>query len=75
MEFVVFYVCGVCVAESNRHVLVEAGGAEVFSQLLNSPDQDIQFYCAAALSNLAVHGEPACQPASQPASQPGQGTG
>ena len=46
-----------CVIESNRHVLVEAGAVELFVQLLSSSDQDIQFYCAAALSNLAVHGK------------------
>ena len=46
-----------CVVESNRHVLVEAGAVELFAQLLSSSDQDIQFYCAAALSNLAVHGK------------------
>ena len=28
----------------------------VFVQLLDSSDEDVQFYCAAALSNLAVHG-------------------
>lgn len=44
-------------SESNRHVLVEAGAISVFVQLLESSDEDIQFYSAAALSNLAVHGE------------------
>ncbi len=44
-------------SESNRHVLVESGGVEVFAQLLSNSDPDIQFYCAAALSNLAVHGK------------------
>lgn len=43
--------------ESNRHVLVEAGAISVFVQLLDSSDEDVQFYCAAALSNLAVHGK------------------
>lgn len=28
----------------------------MFVQLLDSKDVDVQFYCAAALSNLAVHG-------------------
>ena len=42
--------------ESNRHVLVDAGAISVFVQLLESSDEDIQFYSAAALSNLAVHG-------------------
>lgn len=42
--------------ESNRHVLVETGAVSVFVQLLESEDEDVQFYCAAALSNLAVHG-------------------
>ena len=27
----------------------------MFVQLLDSGDEDVQFYCAAALSNLAVH--------------------
>lgn len=44
------------ISESNRHVLVEAGAISVFVQLLDSSDEDIQFYSAAALSNLAVHG-------------------
>ena len=42
--------------ESNRHVLVEAGAVSVFVQLLDCNDEDVQFYSAAALSNLAVHG-------------------
>ena len=42
--------------ESNRHVLVEAGAITAFVKLLESNDEDVQFYSAAALSNLAVHG-------------------
>ena len=42
--------------ESNREKLVQAGGVAVFVHLLDSKDADVQFYCAAALSNLAVHG-------------------
>lgn len=37
-------------------MLVEAGAISVFVQLLGSSDEDVQFYSAAALSNLAVHG-------------------
>ena len=43
--------------DSNRHVLVQTGAIPVFVQLLDSSDEDVQFYCAAALSNLAVHGQ------------------
>ena len=42
---------------SNRHELVRTGAIPVFVQLLESGDEDVQFYCAAALSNLAVHGQ------------------
>ena len=42
--------------DSNRHELVQTGAVPVFVQLLDSSDEDVQFYCAAALSNLAVHG-------------------
>ena len=42
--------------DSNRHELVRTGAVPVFVQLLDSSDEDVQFYCAAALSNLAVHG-------------------
>ena len=35
---------------------MQAGAIPVFVQLLDSADQDIQFYCAAAISNLAVNG-------------------
>ena len=41
--------------DSNRHELVRTGAVPVFVQLLDSSDEDVQFYCAAALSNLAVH--------------------
>lgn len=44
-------------ADSNRQVLVQAGAVLVFVQLLESRDTEVQFYCAAALSNLAVSGE------------------
>lgn len=33
------------------------GVLPVFIKLLRSQDQDIQYYCAAALSNLAVDGK------------------
>ena len=47
-------------ADSNRQELVQAGAVPVFVQLLDSRDVDVQFYCAAALSNLAVSGEWVC---------------
>lgn len=46
--------------ESNRQELVNAGAVVVFVQLLESNDEDVQFYCAAALSNLAVRGVCVC---------------
>ena len=52
--------------ESNRQELVNAGAVIVFVQLLESQDEDVQFYCAAALSNLAVRGVYVCM--SQPLS-------
>ena len=42
--------------ESNRQELVQTGAVPVFVRLLESRDVDVQFYCAAAISNLAVHG-------------------
>ena len=43
--------------ESNRQQLVQGGAVPVFIRMLESQDKDVQFYSAAALSNLAVHGE------------------
>ena len=43
--------------ESNRQQLVQGGAVPVFIRMLESQDRDVQFYSAAALSNLAVHGE------------------
>ena len=43
--------------ESNRQDLVQSGAVAVFIKLLESRDIDVQFYCAAALSNIAVHGK------------------
>ncbi|XP_071503216.1 uncharacterized protein [Diadema antillarum] len=40
--------------DSNRTVLVNHGAVSTFMTLLQSRDTDIQYYCAAALSNLAV---------------------
>ena len=42
--------------ELNRQELVQSGGVAVFIKLLESRDIDVQFYCSAALSNIAVHG-------------------
>lgn len=45
-------------ADRNRPLLVQNGALPVLSHLLTShQDTEIQYYCAAALSNLAVDGE------------------
>ena len=36
---------------------MQAGAVAAFIQLLDCRDVDVQFYCAAALSNIAVNGE------------------
>ena len=48
----------VCVraAASNRQQLVTAGAIPVLIKLLQSQDEDVQYYSAAAISNLAVDG-------------------
>lgn len=43
-------------SEVNRRALVEVGAIPVLVQLLKSPDVDVVYYCATALSNLAVDG-------------------
>lgn len=48
------FVC-VCAA-SNRQQLVTAGAIPVLVKLLQSQDEDVQYYSAAAISNLAVDG-------------------
>ena len=45
------------IPESNRQDLVQSGAVAVFIKLLESQDIDVQFYCAAALSNIAVSGK------------------
>ena len=44
------------ITEGNREKLVQCGGVPVFVHLLTSNNTDIQFYSAASISNLAVHG-------------------
>ena len=46
----------VCAAASNRQQLVTAGAIPVLIKLLQSQDEDVQYYSAAAISNLAVDG-------------------
>ena len=41
-------------AESNRSALVKKGAVQLFIDLLETDDTDVQYYCAAAISNLAV---------------------
>ena len=41
-------------SEENRHLLVSAGAMSVLVSLLTSPDIDVQYYAATAISNLAV---------------------
>ncbi len=41
-------------AESNRSALVSKGAVQLFIDLLDTDDIDVQYYCAAAISNLAV---------------------
>ena len=43
-------------ADKNRPALVRAGCLAVFVRLLRSPETDVQYFCAAALSNIAVDG-------------------
>ena len=40
--------------ESNRNELVQCGTLPTLVHVLHSPDTDVQYYSAAALSNLAV---------------------
>ena len=42
--------------DENRQQLVNAGAIPVLVSLLNSPDTDVQYYCATALGNIAVDG-------------------
>jgi vacuolar protein 8 len=43
--------------EENRQQLVYANAIPVLTSLLNSDDQDVQYYCTTALSNIAVDGK------------------
>ena len=40
--------------ESSRNELVREGALPVLVEVLHTPDHDVQYYCAAALSNMAV---------------------
>jgi len=42
--------------DENRQLLVNAGAIPVLVSLLRSSDTDVQYYCTAALSNIAVDG-------------------
>jgi vacuolar protein 8 len=42
------------IIDENRALLVQAGAVPVLVALLLSPDQDIQYYCTTAISNIAV---------------------
>jgi len=42
--------------DENRQQLVNAGAIPVLVSLLNSPNTDVQYYCTATLSNIAVDG-------------------
>ena len=45
-----------CSLAANRISIVGEGGVPYLVQLLESQDEDIQFYCSATLSNIAVDG-------------------
>ena len=45
-----------CPLAANRISIVGEGGVPYLVQLLESQDEDIQFYCSATLSNIAVDG-------------------
>jgi hypothetical protein len=40
-------------AEANRNELVEAGAIPILNNILTSTDWDVQYYCAAVVSNIA----------------------
>ena len=46
-----------CDVDSNREELVRCNGLPVLLDLLQSSDRDVQYYTAAALSNIAVNGK------------------
>jgi len=41
-------------SEENRHQVVASGALPTLVELLSSPDPDVQYYCATAISNIAV---------------------
>lgn len=43
------------ITEANRNELVTCGAIPILVELLHSSDTDIQYYSAAALSNIAVN--------------------
>ena len=42
-------------AESTREHLVQSGALALLIEVLHTDDADVQHYCAAALSNMAVN--------------------
>ena len=46
--------CVLFTSESSRNELVHEGALPVLVEVLHTADHDVQYYCAAALSNMAV---------------------
>lgn len=43
------------IAEANRNEIVEQGGVPILASALHHDNEDLQYYCAAAVSNLAIN--------------------